>query len=142
MSTMKSRVVPRGSLLAFICFLTLLFFSNSQVVGQTLQPKPNEVAYNWKSPADVSSLLTNQINILNQQMPGLVEGTSLHDNTVRRIAYFKAIISEIKNGSSVSNSLELALPAAATLGFMKEASYTPRITLKALQTETRIMLTN
>jgi hypothetical protein len=50
MSTMKSRVVPRGNLLAFICFLALLFFSNSQVMGQTLQPKPNEVAYNWKSP--------------------------------------------------------------------------------------------
>ena len=75
-------------------------------------------------------------------MPGLAEGTPLYDNTLRRVAYFKAIINEIGKGATVAEALELSVPAAATLGFEKEASYTPKILLKALQTETRVLLTN
>jgi hypothetical protein len=75
-------------------------------------------------------------------MPGITEGTSLYDNTLRRVAYFKAIIMEISKGANVAEALELSVPAAATLGFEKEASYTPKILLKALHTETRVMLTN
>jgi hypothetical protein len=83
-----------------------------------------------------------QIGVLNQQFPGLTPGTPLYDNTLRRIAYFKSIVVEIGRGASVPDALELSLPAAATLGFEKEASYTPKIVLKALYSETRVLLTN
>lgn len=80
--------------------------------------------------------------MLNQQIPGITEGTPLYDNTIRRIAYFKAIIQEIDRGATVAESLELSLPAAATLGFSKEATYTSKIVLRALREEARVTLTN
>lgn len=142
MSGMIKSSIPGGKLLTFIFFLAFLCLNNRQAVGQTLQPKANPEAFNWKSAGDASALLLTQVNTLGQQLPGLAEGTPLYDNTLRRIAYFKAIVTEISKGATVAQSLDLALPAAATLGFAKEASYTPKITLRALQTETRIMLTN
>jgi len=123
-------------LLAFVCF------SDTTGYAQTLQPLTSPTSYNWKSSADASNILLSQVTVLNQQMPGITQGTPLYDNTVRRIAYYKAILMEISKGNSVAKALELSLPAAATLGFEKEASYTPKIILKALQTETRVMLTN
>lgn len=123
-------------LLAFVCF------SNTTGYAQTLQPLTSPTSYNWKSSADVSNILLSQVTVLNQQIPGITEGTPLYDNTLRRIAYYKAILMEISKGTTVAQSLELSLPAAATLGFEKEASYTPKIILKALHTETRVMLTN
>ncbi len=121
-------------LLAFVCV------SSQTMHAQALQPPSQN--YNWKSGEETVNVLVNQINVLNQQMPGLQEGTPLYDNTVRRIAYFKAIIEEVRKGNDVAQSLELAIPAAATLGFEKEASYTPKVILRALQTENRVMLTN
>lgn len=140
MSGLNKRGVPGGILLAFI-FLLLCIGSN-QTTAQTIGAKVNADAYNWKSSADATTLLLGQVEALTQQMPGLTEGTPLYDNTIRRIAFFKAIVVEIDRGATVAASLDLAIPAAATLGFSKEASYTPKITLRALHTETRIMLTN
>lgn len=140
MSGQNKRGVPGGILLACI----FLFFGvcSSRLEAQALEPKANATAYNWKSGPDASALLLSQVEMLNQQLPGLTEGTSLYDNTLRRIAYFKGIALEISKGATVSEALDLAIPAAATLGFSKEASYTPKITLRALHTETRVLLTN
>ena len=80
--------------------------------------------------------------MLNQQIPGITEGTPLYDNTIRRVAYFKAIIQEIARGATIAESLDLGLPAAATLGFSKEATYTSKIVLRALKEEARVTLTN
>lgn len=120
--------------MAFVC-------ANSQnSYAQALQP-PTQT-FNWKTTEEANTILIANISVLNQQMPGLTAGTPLHDNTVRRIAYFKAILNEISKGAGLAQALELAIPAAATLGFEKEASYTPKVLLRALHTETRIMLTN
>jgi len=121
-------------LLAMTCF-----FSTSSHAQVLTPPSSN---YNWKSPEDARNILLSQVAILNQQMPGLTEGAPLYDNTLRRLAYFKAIIVDIDNGTSLVQALDNSLSAAATLGFQKEASYTPKVQLKALQTETRILLTN
>ena len=121
-------------LLAFLCVLSTAGYA------QTLQPPP--AALNWKSSEDATNILLAQVTVLNQQMPGISVGTPLYDNTLRRVAYFKSIIMEISKGANVGQALELSMPAAATLGFEKEASYTPKIILKALHTETRVMLTN
>jgi hypothetical protein len=108
--------------------------------AQALQPPSQN--YQWKTVEDANTILLAQISVLNEQMPGLTEGTPLYDNTVRRIAYFKAILDEMRKGAGLAQALELAIPAAATLGFEKEASYTPKVLLRALQTETRVLLTN
>lgn len=141
MSGMIKRGIPGGTFLTIV-FLLLCVCSSRPLNAQSLQPNVNANTYNWKSGADATAILLSQVEVLHQQLPGLTEGTSLHDNTLRRIAYFKAIAVEIGKGTSVVESLDLAIPAAATLGFSKEASYTPKITLRALQTETRILLTN
>ena len=83
-----------------------------------------------------------QVSSLNQQMPGFTEGTPLYDNALRRVAYFKAIIYEMDRGETIATALENALPAAATLGYSKEASYTSKVMLRALYQEARGMLTN
>jgi hypothetical protein len=121
-------------LLGFVC-------TNSQTTHAQALQQPSQT-YQWKSAEEANGVLLAQISVLNEQMPGLTAGTPLYDNTVRRIAYFKAIIDEMRKGAEPVQALELAIPAAATLGFEKEASYTPKVILRALQTETRVMLTN
>ncbi|MBL7825825.1 MAG: hypothetical protein JNJ57_04285 [Saprospiraceae bacterium] len=142
MSGMINRGAPGGKLLISIFFLAFCCLTQNIAVGQVLQPKANPESFNWKSPEAAKTLLIDQVTALSQQLPGLTVGTPLYDNTLRRIAYFKSIVSELLKGTTIAQALELALPAAATLGFEKEASYTPKITLRALQTETRILLTN
>jgi len=136
----NKRSIPKGLLLTAFFLLGFLCFLSTTGFAQTLQPPPS--ALNWKSSDDATNILLAQVAVLNQQIPGIAEGTPFYDNTVRRIAYFKAIIMEISKGATVAQGLELSIPAAATLGFEKEASYTPKILLKALHTETRVMLTN
>lgn len=139
MNSIIQRRVPGGILFTAIFLLAFSCFSSTIGHAQGIQPNVN---YNWKSKEDATNILLAQVTVLNQQMPGLAVGTPLYDNTLRRVAYFKAIIMEISKGATVSEALDLSLPAAATLGFEKEASYTPKILLKALHTETRVLLTN
>ena len=128
--------------LRFALLLTgMLAFAN-QCLAQIPQPEPQAQAYSWKSPSDAIALLKSQVAMLNQQIPGITEGTPLYDNTIRRVSYFKAIIQEIDRGATVAESLDLGLPAAATLGFSKEATYTSKIVLRALREEARVTLTN
>ncbi|MCB0525989.1 MAG: hypothetical protein R3A50_15725 [Saprospiraceae bacterium] len=140
MSGQNNSVFSKGILLTLVFLLACMCINRTE--AQTIQPYVSADQYNWKSGEDATSLLLSQVQILTEQLPGLVSGTPMHDNTLRRIAYFKAIVVEINKGASIAEALDLAIPAAATLGFSKEASYTPRITLKALHTETRILLTN
>ncbi|MFN0173983.1 MAG: hypothetical protein ACKVU0_04990 [Saprospiraceae bacterium] len=135
-----ARILTGKMLLTAVLLLAFLCLSGTTGFAQTSQPPPT--AINWKSAEDATNILLSQVKVLNQQMPGITEGTPLYDNTLRRVAYFKSIILEISKGATVAQALELSIPAAATLGFEKEASYTPKILLKALQTETRVMLTN
>jgi hypothetical protein len=133
---------PGRMFLTAFFLLSLLCFFGTTGNAQSLQPPQSAASFNWKSAEDATNILLAQVTVLNQQMPGITVGTPLYDNTVRRIAYFKAILMEISKGATVAQALELSVSAAATLGFEKEASYTPKIILKALQTETRVLLTN
>lgn len=133
LSFLGNAVLSSIFLVAFLCI------SSTSGHAQGIMQPAN---YNWKTTDDARNILVAQVTVLNNQMPGISEGTPLYDNTLRRVAYFKSIINELGKGASLAEALELSLPAAATLGFEKEASYTPKVLLKALQTETRILLTN
>jgi hypothetical protein len=128
--------------LRFALFLAGFLLLAGRSAAQTPHTDPQPQAYAWKSGPDAIALLKSQVEMLNQQIPGISEGTPLYDNTIRRVAYFKAIISEIARGATVAESLDLSLPAAATLGFSKEATYTSKIVLRALREEARVTLTN
>jgi hypothetical protein len=114
----------------------------NRIQAQDQLQQPGQQVYNWKSAADARAVMINQITSLNQQMPGFTDGTTLYDNALRRVAYFKGIIASIDQGETVEKSLDSAIPAAATLGFLKEASYSSKIVLHALHEEARVMLTN
>lgn len=118
----------------------LLFVNHSQAQAPGVEPQAQN--YSWKPASEAIALLKSQVEMLNQQIPGITEGTPLYDNTIRRVAYFKAIIQEIARGATIAESLDLGLPAAATLGFSKEATYTSKIVLRALKEEARVTLTN
>lgn len=95
------------------------------------------------SLADASTaitLLEDNIESVHDQLPGLTEGSQPYENALRRSAYYKGIIREIKSGKSVQDSLEAALGDAATLGGTKEESYTSKLILRALQNETTVLL--
>ncbi len=126
----------------FTLLLATLSVMANQSFAQAPYTEPQAQTYSWKSSTQAISLLKSQVEMLNQQIPGITEGTPLYDNTIRRISYFKAIIQEINRGATVAESLELSLPAAATLGFSKEATYTSKIVLRALREEARVTLTN
>lgn len=128
------------SLLPLLFLLGCLFLSVPSVQAQT--PQSETQTYNWKKVDEARGILVNHVQQLNQQMPGYTPGTPLHDNAVRRVAYYKAIVQEIDRGETIPKSLENALPAAATLGFTKEASYTSKVVLRALQEEARVLLVN
>ncbi|GAB4495640.1 MAG: hypothetical protein OHK0019_25290 [Saprospiraceae bacterium] len=128
------------SLIPLLFLLGCLFLSVPSVQAQT--PQSETQIYNWKNVDEARGILVNHVQQLNQQMPGYTPGTPLHDNAVRRVAYYKAIVQEIDRGETIPKSLENALPAAATLGFTKEASYTSKVVLRALQEEARVLLVN
>ncbi len=128
--------------LRFALLLAGFFLIAGRGLAQSPHTEPQPQTYAWKSSPDAIALLKSQVEMLNQQIPGISEGTPLYDNTIRRVAYFKAIISEISRGATVAESLDLGLPAAATLGFSKEATYTSKIVLRALREEARVTLTN
>lgn len=128
--------------LRFVLLLAGFLLLAGRGTAQSPHTEPQPQTYAWKSAPDAIALLKSQVEMLNQQIPGISEGTPLYDNTIRRVAYFKAIISEIARGATVAESLDLSLPAAATLGFSKEATYTSKIVLRALREEARVTLTN
>lgn len=128
-------------LLAFCLLIAFLALPTAPAVAQALQMEAPQ-QYNWKTETDASAVLLAHIQLLNQQMPSYTEGTTLYDNALRRVAYFKEMVKQISQGAAVEDAVELALPAAATLGFSKEASSTPKVVLHALHEEASIMLTN
>jgi hypothetical protein len=141
---MKSMNKRSGPTMLFSIFIlmSLLCFSAGNLMAQQGTPTQGQPVYNWKPVADGRAALILQITNLNQQMPGFTEGTPLYENALRRVAYFKAIVYEIDRGETLDKSLENALPAAATVGYTKEGSYTSRVVLRALMEEARSMLTN
>lgn len=128
-------------LLPFFFLVGCLSLTSTQALAQTPQIETQQ-NYNWKPVHEARGIIITHVEQLNQQMPGYTPGTPLYDNALRRVAYYKAIVQELDRGESVPKSLENALPAAATLGFTKEASYTSRIVLRALHEEARVMLVN
>ncbi|HOY06765.1 MAG TPA: hypothetical protein PLO67_15255 [Saprospiraceae bacterium] len=126
----------------FAILLAGMLLLANRSYAQAPGTEPQAQSYAWKSAPEAIALLKSQVEMLNQQIPGITEGTPLYDNTIRRVAYFKAIIQELARGATVAESLELSLPAAATLGFSKEATYTSKIVLRALKEEARVTLTN
>ncbi len=130
----------RQALLPFLFLLGCLFWQATPVCAQTPQTEAQNL--NWKPVQEAKSILATHVTQLNQQMPGYTPGTPLYDNALRRVAYYKAIVFEIDRGETLPRSLENALPAAATLGYTREASFTSKIVLRALQEEARVMLVN
>lgn len=130
----------RQALLPFLFLLGCLFWQLTPACAQ--EPQPETQTLNWKPLQEAKTILVNHVQQLNQQMPGYTPGTPLYDNAIRRVSYYKAIVYEIDRGENLPKSLENALPAAATLGYTKEASYTSKIVLRALQEEARVMLVN
>lgn len=128
------------SLFPLLFLLGCLFLNASPAQAQT--PQSDNQTYNWKPVDEAKGILVNHVQQLNQQMPGYTPGTPIYDNALRRVAYYKAIVYEIDRGETLPKSLDNALPAAATLGFTKEASYTSKVVLRALQEEARVMLVN
>jgi hypothetical protein len=128
------------SLLPLLFLLGFLLLNATPALAQ--QPQPETQVFNWKNIDEARGILVNHVQQLNQQMPGYTPGTPLHDNALRRVAYYKAIVYEIDRGETLPKSLENALPAAATLGYTKEASFTSKVILRALHEEARVMLVN
>jgi hypothetical protein len=128
------------SLLPLLFLLGCLFLNATPALAQS--PQTETQTYNWKPVDEARGILVNHVQQLNQQMPGYTPGTPLYDNALRRVAYYKAIVYEIDRGETLPKSLENALPAAATLGYTKEASFTSKVVLRALQEEARVMLVN
>lgn len=128
-------------LMPALFLLVCLFMTANTVHAQTPTQETTQ-NYNWKSIDDAKILLKSHVEMLNQQMPGYTQGTPIYENALRRVAYYKAIVYEIDRGETLSKSLDNALPAAATLGYTKEASYTSKVVLRALHEEARVMLVN
>lgn len=124
------------ALLLFGCFMMT---PKTQAQTPTTEAQQN---YNWKTTDEARGILKSHVELLNQQMPGYTPGTPLYDNALRRVAYYKAIVYEIDRGETLPKSLENAMPAAATLGYTKEASATSKVVLRALHEEARVMLVN
>jgi hypothetical protein len=128
-------------LLSSLFLLGCLLAATPRAQAQTPVAETQQT-YNWKTAEEAKQIITAHVEQLNQQMPSYTAGTPLHDNALRRVSYYKAIMYEIDRGETLPKSLENALPAAATLGYTKEASYTSKVVLRALQEEARVLLVN
>ncbi len=140
---MKQIIASRGflaTLVPTICLFTCLFLSMGALQAQNLQG-PSTQQFNWMDVSEAEAVLNANIAQANQQLPGLTEGTSLYENTLRRVVYYKAILKELGQGTPIETALEKSLTEAATLGGAKEVAYTPKVVLRALFEEVKLQLT-
>ncbi len=121
--------------------LTCLTVAMPRISAQPLQTQAQQNA-SWVSPGTAISLLEDHIETVSDQLPGLMEGTQPYDNALRRVAYYKGIIRELKADKKVPEALEAAQADAATLGGSKEVSFTSKLILRALYDEVKVMLSN
>jgi hypothetical protein len=131
--TNQSRWLRMGFMLV-CCF----FWLSMSLAAQTIQS--GKQGTNLADASTAITLLEDNIESVHDQLPGLTEGTQPYENALRRAAYYKGIIREIKGGKTVPESIDAALSDAATLGGTKEESYTSKIILRALQNETTVLL--
>ena len=134
---MKQTIQSRWFRMGFV-LVCCLFWLSMSLAAQTIQS--GKQGTNLADASTAITLLEDNIESVHDQLPGLTEGTQPYENALRRAAYYKGIIREVKGGKTVPESLDAALSDAATLGGTKEESYTSKIILRALQNETTILL--
>jgi uncharacterized SAM-binding protein YcdF (DUF218 family) len=136
--TFQFRTRTSGILLGLFCLL-----GSVHLCAQNIQSaEAINASIAWKTPTEASQLLLIRIDNMNGQLPGFQVGSQPYDNVLRKVAYYKSILDEIEDGKPLATALENALPAAATLGYTKENNYTSKAVLRAIQEETRILLSN
>ena len=129
----------------FRAFLLLLiiFALSTAVQAQKLQQSPvNDPAVQWKTPAQAQTALLAELQVLQPQLVDLPPGSGPHTDLLRRILYYKTILRNLLNGTTVQKSLEAALPDAASLGGVYEQNYTPESTLRALYNDALGLVAN
>lgn len=129
----------KGSIIALFLCIAAFGNSNAQDIQSLVSLQANG---NWKSAEDANRILLERITNMNDQLPSFPEGSQPYDNTLRRVAYYKAILDAVEDGNTLPLAMENAMTAAATLGFTKEETYTPKVLLRAIYEETKVMLSN
>lgn len=131
--------VAQRLLLATI-FLLACLFGQANLTAQTLEGPGSSSSTGFVSREEALALLEAGVHQANEQLPGLEPTSSLYENTLRRVIYYKAIMREMRNGMPISKALETTLNEAASLGGLKEVAYTSKVVLRALYEEVRLQL--
>lgn len=131
----------KSRLMLWLLLLCVGFIARADAQQLTAPPKDNP-SISWQTPATAVQNLLAEIQLLNQQIGGLVPGTPDYVAAARRVAYYKGIVRFLGQGHSVPQSLELAQSDAATLGGEQEVAYTPKTILKTLYEEALGLVTN
>jgi hypothetical protein len=134
-----ANVATKRLLIATICLLACLLWQ-PDLNAQTLEGPGSSSSTGYVSREEALALLEAGVHQANEQLPGLEPTSSLYENTLRRVIYYKAIMREMRNGMPISKAMETTLNEAASLGGLKEVAYTPKVVLRALYEEVRLQL--
>ncbi len=109
--------------------------------AQQLQPAPwNDPAIVWLAPAQAQTKVQDLLTQIQPQLALLTPGTAQHTDLLRRIIFYKSILRALLDEMAVPQSIDGALPEAASLGGKHEQAFTPEATLRALQNEAIVLL--
>jgi hypothetical protein len=102
----------------------------------------NDPAINWLTPAQAQTEVQTELNLLEPQLAPLTPGTGPHTDLLREILFYKSILLSLTGGVSVQQSIEKAIPEAASLGGAFEHAFTPEATLRGLCADAIDLLSN
>lgn len=125
-----------------ILFAGLLLASISCKAQQLQQAPWNDPAVHWLTPPQAQVKVQNELDLLQPQLSDLTPGTPAHTDLLRRILLYKSILRALLDELPVPQTIDLALPEAASLGGIYEQAFTPESTLRALYDEAQALLTN
>lgn len=115
----------------------------SRVAAQQIQVSPwDDPAITWLAPAQAQAEVQNELNLLEPLLSPLTPGTGPHTDLLREILFYKSILLSLTGGASVQQSIERAIPEAASMGGAFEHAFTPEATLRGLCADAIDLLSN
>ena len=142
----KSRLIVKSFYPNSFIRIALIFWAfaaASQISAQQIQVSPwNDPAISWLAPAQAQTEVQNELNLLEPQLTPLTPGTGPHTDLLRKILFYKSILLTLTGGASVQQSIEKAVPEAASMGGAYEQAFTPEATLRGLCADAIDLLSN
>jgi hypothetical protein len=141
MKRMSFQLSVKALLVAFFMIGGFVAVTETSAQSGSLTGTSVSTVANYLDADQATIKLMDQIAFYHSVLPGYAPGSASYYYAYRRAAYYKEIVALIAGGSTVPSAISNGLGAAATLRGEKEASFTTKVELNTVYTETIALLT-